>query len=92
MTLFAPVRSLKRQGPSQVMTLPRLAALLGVLLIAPPLLAAAQGIPLPQPAPRDRGPRVRGLTGAGIFPGNVHHLLWSASRGTELMAKALGKK
>jgi hypothetical protein len=78
MTLFAPVRSLKRQGPSQVMTLP--------------LLAAAQGIPLPQPAPRDRGPRVRGLTGAGIFPGNVHHLLWSASRGTELMAKALGKK
>jgi outer membrane lipoprotein-sorting protein len=44
------------------MILARLAALLGVLLIAPPLLAAAQGIPLPQPAPKSRNQAARSLS------------------------------
>jgi hypothetical protein len=44
------------------MTSARLAALLGVLLIAPPVLAAAQGIPLPQPAPKSRNQAARSLS------------------------------
>jgi outer membrane lipoprotein-sorting protein len=36
------------------MTSARLVALVGVLLVAAPMLAAGQGIPLPQPAPKNR--------------------------------------
>jgi len=37
----------------------RLVALVGVLLVAAPVLAAAQGIPLPQPAPKSRNQAAR---------------------------------
>ena len=36
------------------MTSARLVALVGVLLVAAPMLAAGQGVPLPQPAPKNR--------------------------------------
>jgi hypothetical protein len=41
------------------MTLARLVALVGVLLIAAPLVAAAQGIPNPRPAPKSRNQAAR---------------------------------
>jgi outer membrane lipoprotein-sorting protein len=41
------------------MTSARLAVVVGVLFIAPPMLAAAQGIPLPQPAPKSRNQAAR---------------------------------
>jgi outer membrane lipoprotein-sorting protein len=41
------------------MTSARLVAWVGVLLIAAPVLAAAQGIPLPQPAPKSRNQAAR---------------------------------
>lgn len=41
------------------MTLARLVAWVGVLLIAAPALTAAQGIPLPQPAPKSRNQAAR---------------------------------
>jgi outer membrane lipoprotein-sorting protein len=41
------------------MTSARLVAWVGVLLIATPMLAAAQGIPLPQPAPKSRNQAAR---------------------------------
>jgi outer membrane lipoprotein-sorting protein len=44
------------------MTSARLAVVVGVLLIAPPVLAAAQGIPLPQPAPKSRNQAARSLS------------------------------
>jgi hypothetical protein len=41
------------------MTSARLAALVGVLLIAAPLVGAAQGVPLPRPAPKSRNQAAR---------------------------------
>jgi len=41
------------------MTSARLVALVGVLLVAAPALVAAQGVPLPQPAPRNRSQPAR---------------------------------
>lgn len=38
------------------MALARLAALVGIVLITAPVMVAAQGIPLPQPAPKNRNP------------------------------------
>jgi hypothetical protein len=37
----------------------------------PPIASDGPGRQVSRP-----GPRVRGLTGSGIWPGNVHHLLW----------------
>jgi hypothetical protein len=49
-----------------------------VMLPADKLRTARSCLPLERPYRRRRSE----LTGPGIFPGNVHHLLWSASRGT----------
>jgi hypothetical protein len=49
-----------------------------VMLPVDKLRTARSCLPLRQPYRQ----RPSELTGPGIFPGNVHHLLWSASRGT----------
>jgi len=41
------------------MALGRLVAVVGVMLIAAPIMADAQGVPLPQPAPKNRNPLIR---------------------------------
>jgi outer membrane lipoprotein-sorting protein len=46
------------------MTSARLVALVGVLLVAAPMLAAGQGIPLPQPAPKNRTQQAKPQTPA----------------------------